>query len=101
LIPTFQKTKNFLKNFNKQSKETLNLQIQRLLKNVKDTLSFGKLLSVDYINQIDRPKKKLKLQSRNKKTAARFIRKPKIKSAMELIDDKIIQLEKDMKKTGF
>jgi hypothetical protein len=41
------------------------------------------------------------LQSRNKKTAARFIRKPKIKSAMELIDDKIIQLEKDMKKTGF
>jgi hypothetical protein len=40
------------------------------------------------------------LQNRNKKTAARFLKKPKIKSAMELINIKIIELDKEMKKTG-
>jgi hypothetical protein len=90
--------------FNKvqqSTKQSIKLTDPKTFKNVQDAPSFSKLLSVGYVNQNELPKKKLKLQSRNKKTAARFLKKPKIKSAMELIDSKIIQLEKDMKKTGF
>jgi hypothetical protein len=96
----FPENQKLFKKVQQSIKRNIKLTDPKTFKNVKDTPSFGKLLSVDYINQIDRPKKKLKLQSRNKKTAARFIKKPRKKSAMELIDAKIIQLEKDMKKTG-
>ena len=41
-----------------------------------DTPSFKKLLSVDYVNEVGSPKKKPRLKNRNKKTAARFIKKP-------------------------
>lgn len=96
----FPENQRLFKKLQQTIKRNIKLTDPKTFKNVKDPPSFGKLLSVDYINQIDRPKKKLKLQSRNKKTAARFIKKPKKKTAMELIDAKIIQLEKDMKKTG-
>jgi phage pi2 protein 07 len=81
-------------------KKSIKLTDPKTYKNTIDTPSFKKLLSVDYISQVDIPKKKIKLQNRNKKTAARFLKKPRIKSAMELIDAKIIELDKEMKKTG-
>ena len=97
----FPENQKLFKKVQQSIKKNIKLTDPKTFKNVKDTPSFGKLLSVDYINQIDRPKRKLKLQNRNKKTAARFIKKPRKMTAMELIDAKIIQLEKDMKKTGF
>jgi len=81
-------------------KRSIKLTDPKTYKNVKDPQTVYKLLSVDYVNEYERPKRKLKLQSRNKKTAARFLKKPRIKTRSELIDEKIIQLEKDMKKTG-
>ena len=96
----FPENQRLFKKVQQSIKRNIKLTDPKTFKNLKDTPSFVKLRYVDYINQIDRPKKKLKLQSRNKKTAARFIKKPKKMTAMELIDAKIIQLEKDMKKTG-
>lgn len=97
----FPENQKLFNKLQKSIKRSIKLTDPKTFKNVKDTPSFNKLLSVDYVNEYERPKKKLKLQNRNKKTAARFLKKPRIKSAMELIDNKIIQLEKNMKKTGF
>lgn len=96
----FPENQRLFKKVQQSIKRSINLTDPKTYKNSVDTPSFKKLLSVDYVNKIDVPKKKLKLQNRNKKTAARFLKKPRIKSAMELIDEKIIQLEKDLKKTG-
>jgi len=79
-------------------KRSIKLTDPKSYKNVKDSQTFYKLLSVDYVSEYGKPEKKLKLQSRNKKTAARFLKKPRIKSASELIDEKIIQLDKDIQK---
>jgi hypothetical protein len=79
-------------------KRSIKLTDPKTYKDVKDPQTFHKLLSVDYVNEYGKPKKKLKLQNRNKKTAARFLKKPRIKSAIELIDEKIIQLDKDLRK---
>jgi len=96
----FPENQKIFKKLQQSIKRNIKLTDPKTFKNVTDTPSFKKLLSVDYINKIELPKKKIKLQNRNKKTAARFIRKPKIKSRIELIDDKIIELEREMKKTG-
>jgi hypothetical protein len=90
----FPENKRLFNEVQKSIKRNIKLTDPKTFKNVEDAPSFNKLLSVDYINQNELPKKKLKLQSRNKKTAARFLKK----SAMDLIDSKIIQLEKDIKK---
>lgn len=81
-------------------KKSIKLTDPKTYKNTADTPSFKKLLSVDYVNEVGAPKKKIKLQNRNKKTAARFLKKPKIKTEYELIQQKIIDLEKDLKKTN-
>jgi hypothetical protein len=96
----FPENQKLFKKLQKSIKRNIKLTDPKTFKNVADTPSFKKLLSVDYVNKVDVPKKKLKLQNRNKKTAARFLKKPRIKSAMDLIDEKIIELEKDLKKTG-
>jgi hypothetical protein len=96
----FPENKRLFNKVQQAVKKSIKLTDPKTYKDVKDPQTVYKLLSVDYINEYERPKKKLKLQSRNKKTADRFLKKPKKKSAMELIDAKIIQLEKDMKKTG-
>lgn len=96
----FPENQKLFKKLQQSIKRNIKLTDPKTFKNVSDTPSFKKLLSVDYVNKVDTPKKKPKLQNRNKKTAARFLKKPRIKSAMELIDEKIIQLEKDLKKTG-
>lgn len=79
-------------------KRSIKLTDPKSYKNVKDPQTVYKLLSVDYIRKYGKPEKKLKLQSRNKKTASRFLKKPRIKSASELIDEKIIQLDNDIRK---
>jgi hypothetical protein len=96
----FPENEKLFKKLQKSINRNIKLTDPKTFKNVVDTPSFNKLLSVDYVNKIELPKKKIKLQNRNKKTAARFIKKPKVKSAMELIDAKIIELENEMKKTG-
>ena len=96
----FKNNQKLFKKLQQSIKRNIKLTDPKTFKNVADTPSFKKLLSVDYVNKVDVPKKKLKLQNRNKKTAARFLKKPKIKSAMELINIKIIELDKEMKKTG-
>lgn len=96
----FPENQKLFKKVQQSIKRSIKLTDPKTYKNSADTPSFKKLLSVDYVNNVDIPKKKVKLQNRNKKTAARFLKKPKIKSAMDLIDEKIIQLEKDLKKTG-
>ena len=96
----FPENQKLFKKVQQSIKRSIKLTDPKTYKNSVDTPSFKKLLSVDYVNNVDIPKKKVKLQNRNKKTAARFLKKPKIKSAMDLIEEKIIELEKDLKKTG-
>jgi hypothetical protein len=80
-------------------KKNIKLTDPKNFKNVKDPVSFDNLLAVKYITQNGAPKKKLRLQSRNKQTAARFLKKPRLKSNSEKIDEKIKQLDIDMEKT--
>ena len=96
----FPENKRLFNKVQQAVKRSIKLTDPKTYKDVKDPQTVYKLLSVDYVNQYERSKRKLKLQSRNKKTAARFLKKPRIKTRSELIDEKIIQLEKDMKKTG-
>jgi hypothetical protein len=96
----FPENQKLFKKVQQSIKRSIKLTDPKTYKNAVDTPSFKKLLSVDYVNKVDIPKKKPKLQNRNKNTAARFLKKPRIKSTMNLIDEKIIELEKDLKKTG-
>jgi hypothetical protein len=96
----FPENEKLFKKLQKSIKRNIKLTDPKTFKNVVDTPSFNKLLSVDYVNKIELPNKKIKIKNKNKKTVARFIKKPKVKSAMELIDEKIIELENEMKKTG-
>jgi hypothetical protein len=96
----FPENQRLFKKLQQTIKRNIKLTDPKTFKDTKEVPSYKKLLSVDYVNNNERPKKKLKLQSRNKKTAARFLKKPRIKTRSELIDEKIIQLENDMKKTG-
>ena len=56
-------------------KRSIKLTDPKTFKDVK-VPSFKKLRSVDYVDKVGAPKKKLKLKDRNKKTAARFIKTP-------------------------
>ena len=96
----FPENQKLFKKLQQSIKRNIKLTDPKTFKNVADTPSFKKLLSVDYVNKTEKPKRKIKLKNRNKKTAARFLKKPKIKSAMELIDAKIIELDNELKKTG-
>jgi len=80
-------------------KKNIKLTDPKNFKTIKDPVTHVKLLSVGYVNQNEKPKKKLRLQNRNKETAARFLKKARIKTNQEVIDDKIKQLDLDMKKT--
>lgn len=95
----FPENQKLFKKLQKSIKRNIKLTDPKTFKNVKDELTFSKLLSVDYVNEVGTPKKKLKLQNRNKKTAARFLKKPKKLTKSEIIEQKIIELEKDLKKT--
>ena len=96
----FPENQKLFRKVQQSIQRNIKLTDPKTYKDAVDTPSFKKLLSVDYVNTVGIPEKKLKLQNKNKKTAGRFLKKPKIKSSMELIDEKLIQLEKDLKKTG-
>lgn len=96
----FHENKKLFDKVQQAVKKSIKLTDPKTYKDVPDTTTFKKLLSVDYVNEVGTPKKKIKLQNRNKKTAARFLKKPKKLTAYELIQQKIIDLEKDLKKTG-
>jgi hypothetical protein len=95
----FPENQKLFKKLQQSIKRNIKLTDPKTFKNVADVVPFRNLLSVDYVNNNEKPKRKLKLQSRNKKTAARFLKKPKLKTKSELIDEKIQQLDIDMKKT--
>jgi hypothetical protein len=95
----FPENQKLFKTLQQSIKRNIKLTDPKTFKNVADVVPFRNLLSVDYVNNNEKPKRKLKLQSRNKKTAARFLKKPKLKTKSELIDEKIQQLDIDMKKT--
>lgn len=98
----FPENQKLLKKVQQAVKRSIKLTDPKTYKDVKDPQTVYKLLSVDYVNEYltQSAKKKIKLKNRNKKTAARFLKKPRIKSAMELLDTKIIELNKELKKTG-
>ena len=95
----FPENQKLFKTLQQSIKRNIKLTDPKTFKNVADVVPFRNLPSVDYVNNNEKPKRKLKLQSRNKKTAARFLKKPKLKTKSELIDEKIQQLDIDMKKT--
>lgn len=97
----FPENQKLFKKLQQSIKRNIKLTDPKTFKNVPDPTTFKKLLSVDYVNEVGAPKKKLKLQNRNKKTVARFLKKAKIKTNEEVLNDKIIQLNLEMKKTGF
>ena len=76
----FPENQKLFKKLQQSIKRNIKLTDPKTFKNVKDTPSFNKLLSVDYVNKVGAPKKKIKLQNRNKKTAARFLKKPNNKN---------------------
>ena len=80
-------------------KRNIKLTDPKTFKDVKDPVNFGSLLAVKYVSQHGAPEKKLRLKSRNKATASRFLKKPRLKTKSEDIDAKIKQLDIDMKKT--
>ena len=96
----FPENEKLFNRLQKSIKRNIKLTDPKTFKDVKEIPSFNKLFSVDYVNDRELPKKKLKLQTRNKKSAARFIKKPKQKSKKELLDSKILELDKELKKTG-
>ena len=71
----FPENQRLFKKIQKSIKRSIKLTDPKTFKDV-DTPSFKKLLSVDYVNEVGPPKKKPRLKNRNKKTAARFIKKP-------------------------
>ena len=95
----FPENQKLFKKLQQSIKRNIKLTDPKNFKNVKDPVNFGSLLAVKYVNQHGAPQKKLRLQSRNKQTAARFLKKPRLKSNSEKIDEKIKQLDIDMEKT--
>ena len=71
----FPENQRLFNKVQKSIKRSIKLTDPKTFKDVK-VPSFKKLLSVDYVNEVGSPKKKPKLKNRNKKTAARFIKKP-------------------------
>jgi len=70
-------------------------------KTYKDTKlpdTYRKLFSVDYVSSYGVEKKILKLGSKNKKSPARFLKKPRLKTKAQVLEDKLMQLETDLKK---
>lgn len=99
----FPENQRLFNKLQKSIKRSIKLTDPKTYKNVPDPITYKKLLSVDYVNETGLPKKKLKLKlkNRNKKTAARFLKKPRIKTNEEILNDKMMQLNFEMKKTGF
>jgi hypothetical protein len=95
----FPENQRLFNKLQKSIKRSIKLTDPKTFKNIKDPETFSNLLTVKSLDHQEVPKRKLKLQSRNKKTASRFLKKPRLKTKSELIDEKIQQLDIDMKKT--
>lgn len=70
----------------------------KTFKDVKKPVTYNKLLSVGYVSKNGVPKKKPKLKNKNEKTVKRFFKKPRVKTKSEIINEKINQLENEMRK---
>ena len=84
----------------KSINRSIKLTDPRTYKDSKLPDTYHKLLSVDYVSGYGVEKKILKLGSKNKKSPARFLKKPKLKTKAQVLEDKLMQLETDLKKTG-
>lgn len=84
----------------KSINRSIKLTDPRTYKDSKLPDTYHKLLSVDYVSGYGVEKKILKLGSKNKKSPARFLKKPRLKTKAQVLEDKLMQLETDLKKTG-
>jgi len=84
----------------KSINRSIKLTDPRTYKDSKLPDTYYKLLSVDYVSGYGVEKKILKLGSKNKKSPARFLKKPRLKTKAQVLEDKLMQLETDLKKTG-
>jgi hypothetical protein len=84
----------------KSINRSIKLTDPRTYKDSKLPDTYYKLLSVDYVSGYGVEKKILKLGSKNKKLPARFLKKPRLKTKAQVLEDKLMQLETDLKKTG-
>ena len=84
----------------KSINRSIKLTDPRTYKDSKLPDTYHKLLSVDYVSGYGVEKKVLKLSSKSKKSPTRFLKKPKLKTKAQVLEDKLMKLETDLKKTG-
>lgn len=84
----------------KSIKRSIRLTDPRTYKDSKLPNTYYKLLSADYVSGYGVEKKVLKLGSKNKKSPARFLKKPRLKTKSEIVQEKLSQLQDDLKKFG-
>lgn len=84
----------------KSINRSIKLTDPRTYKDSKLPDTYHKLLSVDYVSGYSVEKKVLKLSSKSKKSPARFLKKPRLKTKAQVLEDKLMKLEADLKKTG-
>ena len=84
----------------KSIKRNIELTDPKTFKNVKSPITVNQLLSVDYISREGIPILKKKAKSKNKKSPARFLKKPRLKTKSEIVQEKLSQLQDDLKKFG-
>ena len=84
----------------KSIKRNIKLTDPKTFKNVKSPVTVNQLLSVDYISKEGIPILKKKSKSENKKSAARFLKKPRLKTKSEMVQEKLSKFQDDLKKFG-
>ena len=84
----------------KSIKRNIQLTDPKTFKNVKSPVTVNQLFTVDYISKEGVPILKKKAKSKNKKSPARFLKKPRLKTKSEMVQEKLSQLQNDLKKFG-
>jgi hypothetical protein len=84
----------------KSIKRNIELTDPKTFKNVKSPVTVNQLFTVDYISKEGVPILKKKAKSKNKKSSARFLKKPRLKTKSEMVQEKLSQLQNDLKKFG-
>ena len=84
----------------KSIKRNIELTNPKTFKNVKSPVTVNQLFTVDYISKEGIPILKKKAKSKNKKSPARFLKKPRLKTKSEMVQEKLSKFQDDLKKFG-
>ena len=84
----------------KSIKRNIELTDPKTFKNVKSPVTVNQLFTVDYISKEGIPILKKKAKSKNKKSPARFLKKPRLKTKSEMVQEKLSKFQDDLKKFG-